>query len=369
MEKIKKFLKSDIVFAVSAILAFVSCFFVHPSRDYVGYIDFKTLSLLFCLMITVCGFRSINLFTALGNVLSKKADTNRKITFFMVILCFFSSMFITNDVALITFVPFTIFFLKSVNESKSIDKIVILETILANLGSMLTPVGNPQNLYIYSISNMSVGEFIGTMLPLSTVSLVLVLILCITVKNKKFEVENTENNEIVVDKKGVAVYCVLFLLCIGCVLHILNYIYLFVIVSIVMAIYNKKLFLKVDYILLLTFVFFFVFIGNLSNMESVKTFLESIIDGKELFIGAFLSQFISNVPATILLSKFTENYKQLLYGVNIGGLGTLIGSMASLISYKFYSQEEGADTKKYLKDFSIYGFSLLIILIVFAIFI
>ena len=136
-----------------------------------------------------------------------------------------------------------------------------------------------------------------------------------------------------------------------------------------MAIYNRKLFLKVDYILLLTFVFFFVFIGNLSNMESVKTFLESIIDGKELFIGAFLSQFISNVPATILLSKFTENYKQLLYGVNIGGLGTLIGSMASLISYKFYSQEEEADTKKYLKDFSIYGFSLLIILIVFAIFI
>ena len=213
MEKIKKFLKSDIVFAVSAILAFVSCFFVHPSKDYVGYIDFKTLSLLFCLMITVCGFRSINLFTALGNVLSKKADTNRKITFFMVILCFFSSMFITNDVALITFVPFTIFFLKSVNESKSIDKIVILETISANLGSMLTPVGNPQNLYIYSISNMSVGEFIGTMLPLSTVSLVLVLILCITVKNKKFEVENTENNEIVVDKKGCcSVWCAVFAL-------------------------------------------------------------------------------------------------------------------------------------------------------------
>ena len=228
MEKIKKFLKSDIVFAVSAILAFVSCFFVHPSKDYVGYIDFKTLSLLFCLMITVCGFRSINVFTALGNVLSKKADTNRKITFFMVILCFFSSMFITNDVALITFVPFTIFFLKSVNESKSIGKIVILETISANLGSMLTPVGNPQNLYIYSISNMSVGKFIGTMLPLSTVSLVLVLILCITIKNKKFEVENTENNKIVVDKKGVVVYGLLFLLCIGCVLHILNYIYLFV---------------------------------------------------------------------------------------------------------------------------------------------
>ena len=357
MEKIKKFLKSDIVFAVSAILAFVSCFFVHPSKDYVGYIDFKTLSLLFCLMITVCGFRSINVFTALGNVVSKKADTNRNITFF------------TNDVALITFVPFTIFFLKSVNESKSIGKIVILETISANLGSMLTPVGNPQNLYIYSISNMSVGKFIGTMLPLSTVSLVLVLILCITIKNKKFEVENTENNEIVVDKKGVVVYGLLFLLCIGCVLHILNYIYLFVIVSVVMAIYNRKLFLKVDYILLLTFVFFFVFIGNLSNMESVKTFLESIIDGKELFIGAFLSQFISNVPATILLLKFTENYKQLLYGVDIGGLGTLIGSMASLISYKFYSQEDDADTKKYIKDFSIYGFSLLIILIVFAIFI
>ena len=186
---------------------------------------------------------------------------------------------------------------------------------------------------------------------------------------KKFEVENTENNEIVVDKKGVVVYGLLFLLCIGCVLHILNYIYLFVIVSVVMAIYNRKLFLKVDYILLLTFVFFFVFIGNLSNMESIKTFLENIIDGKELFIGAFLSQFISNVPATILLSKFTENYKQLLYGVDIGGLGTLIGSMASLISYKFYSQEDGADTKKYIKDFSIYNFSLFIILIVFAIFV
>lgn len=369
MEKIKKFLKSDIVFTISAILALISCFFVRPSIDYLGYIDFKTLSLLFCLMITVCGFRSVNLFTALGNVLGKKADTNRKITFFMVILCFFSSMFITNDVALITFVPFTIFFLKTVNESESIAKIVILETISANLGSMLTPVGNPQNLYIYSISNMSVGEFIGIMLPLSTVGLILVLVLCITVKNKKFEVENIENNEIVVDKNGAIVYGILFLLCVGCVLHILNYIYLFAIVSIVMVVYNRKLFLNVDYILLLTFVFFFVFIGNLSNMESVKTFLESIIDGKELIIGAFLSQFISNVPATILLSKFTENYRQLLYGVDIGGLGTLIGSMASLISYKFYSQEKDSNTKKYIIDFSIYNFLLFFILIIFALFI
>lgn len=368
MERIKEFVKSDIVFVISAILAFVSCFFVHPDKDYVGYIDFKTLSLLFCLMITVCGFRSVNLFTTFGNMLSKKADTNRKITVFMVALCFFSSMFITNDVALITFVPFTIFLLKSVNESEILGKVVILETISANLGSMLTPVGNPQNLYIYSMSGMSVGTFICTMLPLSAVSLVLVLVLCISVKNEKFENKNTKNNDVDMNKKGVAVYSVLFLLCISCVLHILNYICLFIIVSVVIALYNRKLFLDVDYILLLTFVFFFIFIGNLSNMESVKTFLESIIDGKELFIGAFLSQFISNVPATILLSKFTHNYESLLYGVNIGGLGTLIGSMASLISYKFYSLTKNANNKQYIKNFSIYNFALFAILLVFAVF-
>lgn len=364
MENIKIFIKNNMVFTVSAILAFISCFIHRNIREYIGYIDFKTLSLLFCLMVTVSGFRSINLFTALGNALSRKADTIRKITVFMVMLCFFSSMLITNDVALLTFVPFTIVLFNSAKEREYIGKVIILETISANLGSMLTPVGNPQNLYIYALGNMSVGKFILTMLPLSTVSLVIILILCITVKNKGFTVENQK--EIKTDKKGLLVYGILFLLCILCVLHILSYVHLLVIVFAVIALYNRKLFMTADYILLLTFVFFFIFIGNLSNMGEVRLFLENIIDGREMIIGAFSSQFISNVPAAILLSSFTENYRELLYGVNIGGLGTLIGSMASLISYKFYSVTENANNKKYIIEFSVYNFALLAVLLAFA---
>lgn len=366
MENIKLFIKNNTVFTVSAFLAGASCFLVIPSKEYISYIDFKTLSLLFCLMITVSGFRSINLFTALGTALSKKAHTLRKITVFMVLLCFFSSMAITNDVALLTFVPFTIVLFKRAGKEEYMGKVIILETISANLGSMLTPVGNPQNLYIYSVADMSLVDFIVTMAPLSTISLILILILCITIKDKEFSVYKESSENCTVSQKGTAVYTILFVLCLLCVLHILDYRLLLITVIVIMTFYNKKLFINVDYGLLSTFVFFFVFIGNLSNMSAVKFFLQNIILGREMIIGAISSQFISNVPAAVLLSKFTDNYRELLYGVNIGGLGTLIGSMASLISYKFYAVTEKADNRAYIKEFTLYNFGLLIVLMIFA---
>lgn len=262
--------------------------------------------------------------------------------------------------------PFTIVLFKRAGKEEYMGKVIILETISANLGSMLTPVGNPQNLYIYSVADMSLVDFIVTMAPLSTISLILILILCITIKDKEISVYKESSENCTVSQKGTAVYTILFVLCLLCVLHILDYRLLLITVIVIMTFYNKKLFINVDYGLLSTFVFFFVFIGNLSNMSAVKFFLQNIISGREMIIGALSSQFISNVPAAVLLSKFTDNYKELLYGVNIGGLGTLIGSMASLISYKLYAVTEKADNRAYIKEFTLYNFGLLIVLMIFA---
>lgn len=344
MKKIIEYLKRETVLCVATFLALVSMFFVKPDRGYADYLDARVLALLFCLMTVMEGFKKTGLFEQMANSLLKKVKTFRQLMIVLVGLCFFSSMWITNDVALLTFVPFTILVLRMAQMEQQMIAVVTMETIAANLGSMATPVGNPQNLYLYSVSGMSLGEFIKVMGPLSVLSLMLILAGCLAKKNEKLQIQVVP--QIKKEKKtGENLLLMgLFLVSLLSVLRILSWPVLLgitLLACVLLYATGKEEFLpgKVDYGLLLTFVAFFIFIGNMGRIDWVKEVLEKVLAGNELFLGFAGSQVISNVPAAILLSGFTKNYAALLQGVNIGGLGTMIASLASLISYKFYAEE------------------------------
>lgn len=270
-------------------------------------------------------------------------------------------MIVTNDVALITFVPLTLIIGKKANIKPL--KIIVFQTIAANLGSALTPMGNPQNLFIYSYFNINSIEFFKITLPLVLLSLVVLVAFMIKGKkmNLNFDVEDIE----IENKRNVAIFSILFFIILLSVFHLIDYRIAFIITVITIFVLNKKLFEDVDYSLLITFIGFFIFIGNISSMDIVKNFMENILSsGKSTFISSILaSQVISNVPATMLISAFTPYYKELLLGVNIGGLGTLIASLASVISYKLYIKEYAEDSSNYMKEFTLYNILGLIIII------
>lgn len=376
MQRIKRILKNEIVLFIAAVLAIISSVVVGVDKKYAEYIDFRTLGILFCLMVVVAGFRSIGIFDKLAAVLLKRANNIRSLFLVLVLLCFFGSMLITNDVALITFVPLTIIILKKQTvemQNKWLIPLISLETIGANLGSMLTPIGNPQNLYLYTKANDSFISFIGTMLPYSMASCIAIIvwIIVITRKNEEVHIENdkegNKNNGLigVGNTRLFIIYLVLFVISLLVVLRVINYIAVLLITVISTIIFDRKILKKVDYSLLLTFAAFFIFVGNIERIEVFNSFFERVVVGREVGTGIILSQIISNVPATLLLSGFTTNYKALLIGVNIGGLGTLIASMASLISYKFLAKEEEKLKGKYFAYFTLANVIFLAALVVF----
>lgn len=344
MKRIVTYLKREMVLCAAAFLALLSMFFVKPDRGYVDYLDARVLALLFCLMTVMEGFKKTGLFEQMANRLLKKVKTFRQLMIVLVGLCFFSSMWITNDVALLTFVPFTILVLRMAQMERRMIAVVTMETIAANLGSMATPVGNPQNLYLYSVSGMSLGEFIKVMGPLSVLSLFLILMGCLLQKNQELQITVVPQGKKEPKIEENLLLCALFVVSLLAVLRILSWQMLLgitILACLLLYATGKEEFLpgKVDYGLLFTFVAFFIFIGNMGRIGWVKELLEKALGGNELLLGFADSQVISNVPAAILLSGFTKNYAALLQGVNIGGLGTLIASLASLISYKFYAEE------------------------------
>ncbi|MBO5944417.1 MAG: citrate transporter [Clostridia bacterium] len=359
MVKVKAFIKNEIVLIISFILAVISAFFITPNKEYFEYIDFRTLGLLFCLMIVMAGFNKLGIFKFIAEKMLTKVKTISGLSLILGLLCFFSSMVITNDVALITFVPFTITALKLSGKMNKLIWIVTIETVAANLGSMLTPIGNPQNLYLFSAFNMSIEEFIFTILPYALLSLILVIISCLITDNGVVDTEKSESN-ITFSKIHIIIYSVLFFIALLTVFRVIPYIITLLITLIVIVLFDRKLILKVDYSLLLTFIFLFIFIGNLGEIKSISDFLKSIVSGNEVIVGIISSQVFSNVPATILLSKFTENAKDLLIGVNLGGLGTLIASMASLISFKFVAKEK-VNIVKYILTFTVVNIVFLVL--------
>lgn len=359
MKKLVVFIKKEIVMLLSFVLAAASAFFVTPSKEYIDYIDFRTLALLLSLMIIMAGLNKLGLFKILAEKLLCKVNTLFGLVLTFVLLCFFTSMIITNDVALITFVPFTIVTFKMAGESNKLIYTVILETVAANLGSMLTPIGNPQNLYLFSAYNMSISDFFKTIVPYALLSLALLIIATIFAGTKKVSVRDTYESE-KINIKILLFYTLMFILALLSVFRIVHFLILLALILVAVFIIDKKVFAKVDYSLLLTFVFLFIFIGNLGNIPSISNFLHKIVAGNEVITGVITSQVFSNVPAAILLSGFTNNPYTLLIGVNLGGLGTIIASMASLLSFKFI-QKENVKLSKYLLVFSVVNIIFLIL--------
>lgn len=377
VRKIVNFAKKETVLFAAVLLAFGSMVCVPPDMQYLSYIDYRVLALLFCLMTVMEGFKSTGFFAAVAGKLLEKVKTFRQLYLVLVFLCFFTSMWITNDVALLTFVPFTVLVLRMTGLEQEMIPVIVLQTIAANLGSMTTPVGNPQNLYLYSISGMGIGAFLQIMGPLTLISAGLIFLICLI--HKDFPIrQGMLGKEIVgVRKAGEnQVLAVLFFISLLSVFRILSWQLLLLIVlasciGIKAFCKEKYLPLKADFGLLLTFVAFFIFIGNMGRICVVREVLSQVLNGRELLISFLCSQMISNVPAAILLSGFTQEYRGLLQGVNIGGLGTLIASLASLISYKFFAAESeqtpAAGTRgRYMLTFTIWNVGMALVLLAAA---
>ncbi|MDE7230101.1 MAG: citrate transporter [Oscillospiraceae bacterium] len=357
MKSIAKFFKREAVLCISGILAVISCFIVPPSAAYAGYIDLRVLILLFCLMLVVAGIRQSGAFTVICEALLKKFRSIKAVGLVLVLLSFFMSMLLTNDVTLVTIVPFTLIMFESISgekKARALIVLLVLETAAANLGSMLTPMGNPQNLYLYSKFNLSISGFFGIIFPYSALSLIM-LICSVFLFLPKLQTEKPSGTAKIQGRSKVIVFVILFAVNMLTILRILDDKILLVIVAAAVLVVDRKLFLKADYSLLLTFVFFFVFVGNLGSIPVLSENLQRVFQGNEVVISVLLSQVISNVPAAILLSGISDNASALIIGTDLGGLGTLIASMASLITYKFYAGTKGSSPKKYILVFTAFN--------------
>lgn len=354
-----EFLKKECVLVIAVTLAILSSFISIPK---LSYIDFKVLILLFNLMVVVTAFKELKVLDSIAIGLLKKCNTYTSISLALVFITFISSMIVTNDVALITFVPLSIVIARKANIN--VLKIVVFQTLAANLGSSFTPMGNPQNLFIYSFYNLSPIDFFKITLPI--VVLAVLFLVLLVFKDKKMNLSLDLEDVKIDNKRDVYLFGGLFLIILLSVFHVIDYKVTFLITIVMVLILNKKLFSQVDYSLLITFIGFFIFVGNISTMDVVKNFMEGILNSpKSTFLASVLSsQVISNVPATMLLSGFTDHFKELLLGVNIGGMGTLIASLASVISYKIYASEFGNDN--YMKSFTFYNILGLIIFVPIA---
>lgn len=374
MKKCIEFVKKETVLSIAFLMAVISAFLMPIDSQYIGYMDFRVLVLLFTLMAVMGGLQSLGIFEKLSYALLKFVHNTRSLTLLLVSLCFFLAMLITNDVALITFVPFTILILEKVDKPGLLIPIIVLETIAANLGSMLTPVGNPQNLYLYGLSGLSIQEFLLHMAPATVLSFALLLICIFLQKKETITLADANQTSGMKNPALTAYYFVLFTLCLLTVAYLIPYPVLLLVSIPVLLIWDRTTLKNVDYSLLLTFISFFVFIGNMQRIPSVANMISSLVEGRELIVAFLASQVISNVPAAMLLSGFTKNYKDLLLGVNIGGLGTLIASLASLISYKYFvvharklPKELGITKGKYMIHFTIMNllFALVLLMSVF----
>lgn len=370
------FIKKEAVLCAALLLGIFSMFLVPPDREYPAYINFRVLGLLFSLMVVMAGLRELGVFNKIACVMLKKADNSRKLYLVMVFLCFFSAMLITNDVALITFVPFTLLLLKMADMDSLAVPLVVFESVAANLGSALTPIGNPHNLYLYTAFEMSLPDFFRTMAPITGISAVLLLFCMLTVKKEALltkaqeEIKQEEESAKALKNRKVLLsgfYGLTFLLSLLTVLRVLPFWIPFIVALSGALLLQRGVLLQVDYSLLATFVGFFIFVGNMGRIEAVSSLLAKLLDGREILVAFITSQVISNVPAAALLSGFTENAGDLLIGVNIGGLGTLIASMASLISYKYIVREMSEKKVKYFWYFTLVNilFAILLLSLVF----
>ena len=360
------FLKRETVLCAAWFLAIISMFLVPPDRQYLSYIDFHTIGLLFCLMTVMSGAGRLGIFRRAGIRLLRYVKSSRQLEAVLILLCFFSSMLITNDVALITFVPFALEILEMARLEKSAVRVVILQTAAANLGSMATPVGNPQNLYLYGASGAGLLEFMSWTFPFVLASLVLLAACMLRIPSQQIAVPDFKE-EIYPRRKGkLILYGLLFLACLGTVLKLLPAALLCLILLVSVLAADRWSLRYVDYSLLLTFAGFFLFIGNMGRIPAFAEFLSGQIENRVIPVAVLSSQVISNVPAALLLSGFTDSFRELAVGTNLGGLGTLIASMASLISYKLIARKYPEEKGRYIRQFTGVNAAFLALLLLFA---
>ena len=371
-EKVIRFFKRETVLCAAIALAAVSMLLVHPDKEYLGYVDFRTLAILFCLMSVMAGLQKSGLFQYVAQALLRRVRKAWQLALILVLLCYFFSMLVTNDVALITFIPFTLIVLGMSGpevKKRMVIPVVVLQTIAANLGSMLTPIGNPQNLYLYGKAGLSLGAFVLLMLPYAAAALLLIVVWSLIQSGacqREVQVSFAERAGISGSRLHLAVYAVLFVFALLTVARVVPYGVTLGVTVIALLLADRSVFRRVDYSLLLTFVGFFIFIGNIGRLPAFSEMLQRIVSGHEILAGVAASQVISNVPAALLLSGFTEDLPALIIGVNLGGLGTLIASMASLISYKLIVREESRIKGAYFRYFTAANICFLILLLALA---
>lgn len=365
INKLKEFIAKETVLCVAAACAVLTMFIIPPDKEYLHYIDFRVLCLLLCLMAVVAGLKAIGIFHWLTCQLLRRIRSGRILGITLVLLPFFCSMFVTNDVALIIFIPFTLMLLEQLGCKRSIIPVTVFQTVAANLGSMATPVGNPQNLYLYAFYDLGLGEFFSVTLPLTAVSLVILTLGAAFLLPSKMPEQQLEQARIL-DGKQLVIYLALFILCLFTVFRIVPYPLTTAATVIILFLVNRKLLKEIDYMLLLTFVCFFTVSENLGRVDSVRVFLQQLLQANTLLTAAGTSQIISNVPAAVVLSGFTDQWRQLLAGVNIGGLGTPIASLASLITIKFYTRWPEARMSHFLGFFTAVNIAVLALLLAFS---
>lgn len=358
------FVKKNVVMVIAMIAAVVTCFLVPPDKAYLDYFDVKTLTCLFCVLAVVCALKNINFFYILAKKLIQVFRNTRVCILALVYITFIGSMLIANDMALLTFLPLGTYVVTSTGKGKYMAFTFIMQNIAANLGGMLTPFGNPQNLYLYTKFQIPAMEFMGIMAAPFALAILLITLCCIFfVKPEPFELKDEKISLPV--GRSVA-YLLLFILAIAIVFRGIPYVIGLIVIPAVMLVMDRKALKMVDYPLLLTFVFFFVFSGNMARIGGVRSLFSFFLEKNTLLVSMLSCQVISNVPSAILLSQFTDNYKELLLGVNIGGVGTLIASLASLITFREYSKHNKGKTGCYILLFSAFNFSFLIILAAFS---
>lgn len=357
------FVKKNVVMVVAMVAALITCFIIPPDGAYLDYFDVKTLTCLFCVLAVVCALKNINFFYTLARKIVMVFKNARMSILALVYITFIGSMLIANDMALLTFLPLGLFVLSTTGKGNYMAFTFIMQNIAANLGGMLTPFGNPQNLYLYTKFAIPNGEFMLIMLPPFLLAVALITLCClIFVKPEPLELKD-EKTALPVGR--TIVYLLLFALAIVIVFRGIPYWIGLIVIPAVLLFMDRKALKMVDYPLLLTFVFFFVFSGNMARIEAVRNLFSMLLEKSTLLFSVLSCQVISNVPSAILLSQFTENYKELLLGVNIGGVGTLIASLASLITFREYTKNNKGKTRYYVLLFSAFNFAFLIILALF----
>ncbi len=359
VRKVYKFSRKNTVTVIACMAALITSIIVPPDGEYLGYFDFKTLACLFGVLAVVRALRNLRFFYKIASSIVKCFKTTRMSVLALVYITFIGSMLIANDMALLTFLPLGYYVLRTTGKEKYMAFTFIMQNIAANLGGMLTPFGNPQNLYLYTKFNIPTGEFMAIMAPPFIIAIILITICCLFVKSEPLEVVD---DEIILPFGKTFIYLILFTLAIVMVFRVISYVLGALIIAVSIFFMDKYALKKVDYPLLMTFVFFFIFAGNMARIDVVREFFGFLLEKNTLVFSVLSCQVISNVPSAILLSQFTNNYRELLLGVNIGGAGTLIASLASLITLREYTKRNKGKTKEYILLFSAFNFGFVIIL-------